>query len=508
MGSNKTIAKNTIFLYARMLLVMVVSLYTSRVILQTLGVEDFGIYNVVGGIVTTLSFLTGCISSGTTRFFAFYIGKGDKAELNTYYKISVSCYIILSAIILVLAETVGLWFLNTQMNISPDRMTAANWVYQCSILSFILSMFTVPHQSMIVSHENMTVYAYVGIAEVVAKLLIVYCLLIGNIDKLILYSVLNSLVTLLLLLFYIQYSHRKYEECRYQLYFNWQKIKGFLSYSTWILFGALSNIFKDQAINILLNIYFGVAINAARGVAYQINRAVVQFVHNFYMAVRPQITKRYAAGEIQSMYSLVFTSSRLCYYLVFILSVPLLLQMPLVLKLWLHDVPDHTVLFARLVLIHALIESLAYPLDTSITATGNIKRFQIFTGGILLFNLPISYIVIKLGAPAEATMCVMILLAIVAHIVRMFCAKAQNGISLGEYSLDVLLRILLVSVVSIVSLYLIFISFNFDSILGFIGFSILCVCISLLTMYFLGINAHERTILQQYVKSKVIICRR
>lgn len=504
MGSNKTIAKNTIYLYARMLLVMVVSLYTSRVVLQTLGVDDFGLYNVVGGLVTTLSFLTGSISSGTSRFFAYYIGKGDKTELNTYYKISVTCFILLSGIILIIAETVGLWFLNTQMNIAADRMTAANWVYQCSILSFILSMFTVPHQSMIVSRENMTVYAYVGIVEVIAKLLIVYCLLIGDIDKLILYSILNCLITLLLLLFYVFYSHKKYEECRYHFYFNWQKIKGFLSYSTWIIFGALSHIFKDQAINILLNIYFGVAINAARGVAYQINRAVAQFVNNFYMAVRPQITKRYAAGEIQSMFTLVFASSRLCYYLVFVLSVPLLIQMPLVLQLWLHDVPDHTVLFARLVLIHALIESLAYPLDTSITATGNIKRFQLLTGGILLFNLPFSYIVIKMGAPAEATMCVMIVLAILAHAVRMYCAKVQNGISLREYSFDVLLKILLVTVVSIPILYLLYISFNFDNLLGFIVFSILSVCVSLLSMYVLGINSNERTMLHQYVKSKVI----
>lgn len=508
MGSNKTIAKNTIYLYARMLLVMVVSLYTSRVVLQTLGVEDFGLYNVVGGLVATLSFLTGCISSGTSRFFAFYIGKGDKEELNTYYKISVTCFILLSGIILVIAETIGLWFLNTQMNISADRMIAANWVYQCSILSFILSMFTVPHQSMIVSHENMTVYAYVGVVEVVAKLLIVYCLLIGNIDKLILYSVLNCLITLFLLLFYIFYSQNKYEECRYKFYFNWQKIKGFLSYSTWIIFGALSNIFKDQAINILLNIFFGVAINAARGVAYQINRAVVQFVNNFYMAVRPQITKRYAAGETKSMFSLVFTSSRLCYYLVFVLSVPLLIQMPLVLQLWLHDVPEHTVLFARLVLIHALIESLAYPLDTSITATGNIKRFQLLTGGILLLNLPISYIVIKMGAPAEATMCVMIFLAIVAHVVRMFCARVQNGISLGEYSQDVLLKVFLVTVVSITVLCLLYVSYNFDGVIGFILFSILCVLFSLLSMYVLGINVHERKILQQYVRSKITNLRR
>lgn len=503
MGANKTIAKNTVFLYLRMLLVMVVSLFTSRVVLQTLGVEDFGINNVVGGLVTTLAFLTGSISSGTSRFYAYYIGKNDKIELNNYYKISVTCFMLLSLIILLLSETIGLWFLNAKMNISPDRMIAANWVYQCAIASFVVNMFIVPHQSMIVSQEHMTVYAYVGIAEVLAKLLVVYVLVIGDTDKLILYSILNFLISVSMLVFYIGYCYKKYDVCRYKLYFKWDKIKGFLSYSVWIIFGALSNIFKDQAINILLNIFFGATINAARGVAYQVNRAVVQFVNNFYMAVRPQVTKRYAAGEMESMYSLVFTSSRMCYYLVFVLSVPLIIEMPMVLKLWLHDVPDHTVLFARLVLLHALIESLAYPLDTSITATGKIRGFQVWTGGMLLLNLPISYIVLKMGASAESTMYVMIVLAVLAHFIRMYFAKKLNGISMTKYLKDVLATIIFVSLVVFGALGFLYTHFMFDTVGGFFLFSALSVCFMMIVIYLLGINRDERVMLKQLVLNKI-----
>lgn len=503
MGANKKIAKNTLFLYLRMLLVMVVSLYTSRVVLKTLGVEDFGIFNVVGGLVTTMAFLTGAISSGTSRFYSFYLGKNDKIELNTYYKISVTCFVLLSIIILIVAETVGLWFLNFQMNISPNRIVAANWVYQCAIASFVIHMFIIPHQSMIVSQEHMTVYAYVGIAEVLAKLAIVYVLIVGNIDKLILYSILNVLISIFMLIFYIVYCYKNYDVCRYSLYLKWHKIKGFLSYSLWIIFGALSNIFKDQAINILLNIFFGATINAARGIAFQVNRAVAQFVNNFFMAVRPQITKRYASGDIESMHSLVFTSSRMCYYLVLVLSVPLIIEMPIVLKIWLHEVPCHTVIFARLVLIHALIESIAYPLDTSITSTGKIRGFQVLAGGILLLNLPISYIVLKLGYPAESTMVVMIILALFAHIIRMYYAKKQNRISLSYYSKDVLLTISFVTIIVFSVLGFAYNNYHIDTLNSFIVFSICGSLFTLMVVYTLGINKKERLIINQFVLKKI-----
>ena len=491
-----------------MLFVMAVSLYTSRIILQALGVTDFGINNVVGGLVTSLSFLRGCIASGTNRFYAYYIGKNDRCELSTYYKISLTCFLLLSLICLVISESIGLLFLNTQLQIDECRMYAANWVFQCAIISFIISLMIIPHQAMIIAHENMSVYAYIGIIEILAKLGVVYLIQIGNIDRLILYSILNVAISGILFLFYYCYCKKRFDDvCHWGLYFKWLKVKEFLSYSVWIIFGALSGVCRDQGINIVINIFFGPTINAARGIAYQVNRAVAQFLNNFYMAVRPQITIRYAAGKINEMHELVFSSSRLCFFLTFILSVPLLIQMPDVLSLWLHDVPDHTIAFTRLVLIVSMIESIAYPLDTAITSTGRVKKFQFFTGGLLMINLPISYIVIKNGYPAESTMIVMIIVAIFAHCVRVYIAKCETMIQINIYMLKVLVPILLVCVCAYMPLYYIYYTFihlaNVNILTKFLMFSIVSVIYSAFVMYCLGINKGERARVHLYIKNKL-----
>lgn len=503
MGSNKRIFKNTLFLYFRMLLILVVSLYTSRIVLQLLGVVDYGINNVVGGLVTTMTFLTGAISSGTSRFYAYNIGKQDSHELNISYKLSVTCFLILAGIVLVVSETLGLWFLNTYLQIDADRMLAANWVYQCTVITFIVQMFVIPHQSMIIAYEDMSVYAYVGIVEVILKLAVVYLLYIGNYDKLILYSILNCVVSIGIVVFYILYCHKKYEVCRYSFYYNKEKLKKFLSYSLWIIFGALSGIFKDQGINILLNLFFGPAVNAARGIAFQVNRAVIQFVNNFYMAVRPQITKRYASGNYDGMYDLVFVSSRMCFYLILLLTLPIIIQAPFILQLWLHEVPEHTVLFTRLVLVLSIIQSIAYPLDTSVTSTGRIKYFQLFTGGLIILNLPVSYIVLKNGNSPESTMYVMIAIALVAHLLRMYFSNKEAKVPMGKYVREVLFNMLYVSVSIAMPILIVYVFWKVNNLMDLLLFTLVTVLWMLLVFYMIGMNKRERDMVVEMVIKKL-----
>ena len=504
--SNKTIAKNTIFLYARMLLVMVVGLYTSRIVLRELGVTDFGIYNVVGSIVTSLSFLSVSLISGTSRYFAFYIGKNDVKELHKYYKLSVTCFILLSVIILIIAETIGLWFINTQLTINNERMTAANWVYQFSVISFILSILANSSRSIIISYEKMSVYAYIGVVQALLKLLIAYLLIVSTWDKLIFYSFLLLLVSFLDFIFYVIYSNMKYPLiCKYSFYFEKKSFKEFVSYSGWILFGTLSEVFRGQGINVLLNIFFGPVVNAARGISYQVRAAVLQFVDNFSMAARPQITKHYAAGDFLAMKDLVYSASRLCYYLVLALSVPIIIQMPYVLKLWLGEYPDYTVLFTRLVLIIILVESLASPLDTAIVASGKVKYFQVFTGGFLLLNLPFSYLALKFGYGPESAMVIAIVMAILSHGIRMFFGKVNASIGFGDYSKSVLVYCFVVTVLIFLPLWILYKYFYFITLIGLLFYTTACISWAGIVSYSIGIPKNERKSINNLIKKKLHI---
>lgn len=291
-SNNKRIAKNTILLYLRMLLTIVVSLYTSRMILKILGVSDYGVYNVVGGIVAMLSFLNSALTAASQRFIAFELGRGDKEKLKTIFCTSVTIHAILALIIFIIAETVGLWFVNTHLNIEPARMIAANWVYQCSILTFMLTIISVPYNSCIVAHEHMNAFAYVSILEVILKLLIVYLLLVINSDKLITYGILVLCVAFIIRLIYGLYCKRHFEECKYRFIFDKTLFKEMFSFAGWSVVGNLGFSFKDQVANVILNIFFGTIVNAARGVALQVNGIISGFSVNFLMALTPQITKQ------------------------------------------------------------------------------------------------------------------------------------------------------------------------------------------------------------------------
>ena len=415
---NKRIAKNTLSLYFRMILTMVVSLYTSRVVLATLGIEDFGIYNVVGGIVVMFGFLNTAMSVATQRFLAFEIGRNDIFQLNKVFSTAILIHIIIAAIILLVAETVGIWFLNTQLSIPIDRIEAANWVYQFSVLAFVINVIAVPYNALIVSYEKMEVYAYISILEVILKLLIVYLLNCFGFDKLKFYAILVFAVALLIRLIYQIYCNRKFPTCRFR--FVWEKniLKNMTSFSGWSLFGSVAYIAKGQGVNVILNIFFGALLNAAWGISQQVNSAVLMFVQNFTTAINPPIIKAYAQGDRERMFSLLFNGMKYTFFLAFCLIVPLLFETKFVLSLWLKDVPDFTIAYMQYVLIAIGIELFSHVMGTTIQATGKIKWYQIIIGTILFLNLPFSIVAIRLTNSPISPMYVAVILSIISMVFR------------------------------------------------------------------------------------------
>lgn len=449
-ANNKRIAKNTLLLYFRMIITMLVSLYTSRVVLNTLGVEDFGIYNVVGGVVAMFGFLNSSMASATQRFLSFELGRQDYAQLKKVFSMSLNIHFLIAIVIFILAETVGLWFLNTRMVIPAERMEAAQWVYQFSVLAFMVTILSVPYNASIIAYEKMNVFAYISILEVSLKLLIVFMLQWFDYDKLKLFAVLTFSVSLIIRIIYGGYCKRKLPTCTYAFVKDKALFRTLFSYTGWNLWGNLAAVTMGQGINILLNLFFGPVVNAARGIAYQVSSAVTQFVTNFQMAVNPQIIKSYASGDRKYMHQLIFTASKYSFFLLFTLALPLLLETEYVLKLWLKIVPDYAVLFTRLVLCIVLVDCISGPLMTAAQASGDIKVYQSVLGGMLLFILPISYMFLKLGYPPETAMYVNLIISFLVLIVRLFILDWLIKFPIKEFSQKVLIRILIVVVMSFI----------------------------------------------------------
>ena len=418
-ANNKRIAKNTILLYIRMFVTMCVSFYTSRVILQVLGVDDFGLYNIVGGIVVLFSILNGALSSSTQRFLNYEIGKNHNDNVTIIFKNSLSLHLVLLVIILILSESFGLWYLNHIMNIPIDRQSAANYVYQFSIVTFCLNVIRVPFNASIIAYEKMNFYAYVSIFETVLKLLIVYLLLIGNFDKLILYGFLLMLVTFLVNSIYVIYCCRSFRTIKLGLSWNKNTLSNMMSFSSWSLFGSVAVVSSQQGINLILNYFFGVAINAATGVASQVTNAMYAFISNFQIAFNPQIIKLYAQGNKEELTKLIFRASKFSFLLFWLIGLPMLVTAPTILEIWLDVVPEHAVSFTRVIIIYLLIDALNGPLWTAVNATGKIKYYQILMSCILLLNLPVAYIMLWYGYIPETVWFSRIVFNIFAMVVRL-----------------------------------------------------------------------------------------
>lgn len=399
--SNKTIAKNTMFLYIRMAIVMVVSFYTSRVILQVLGASDYGIYNVVGGIVTMMAFLNSALGSSSSRFLTYELGTGNMDQLKKTFSASLNLHIAVSVLVFIVGETIGMWFFYEKLVIPEERMNAAFWVYQISIFTTMVSFTQVPFNASLIAHENMSVYAYVGLYESISKLLIVYLLLISPFDHLIAYAVLLMLNSFGVQMFYRFYTRRKYEECRFRWVKDKELYKKLSNYSGWDLFGNCAVICQNQGINILLNLFFGPVVNAARAITFQIQGAINQFVNNFLTAVRPQVVKSFAAKDYDRMYGLTFTAAKYSYLLMLALMLPLCFEISFVLKIWLGDnIPDCTCEFTIIVMITYLMETFHSASLMSYHAIGRIKTGNIVGGTLMILALPLSYVALKMGFPA------------------------------------------------------------------------------------------------------------
>jgi len=417
-SSNKRIAQNTLSLYFRMILTMAVSLYTSRVVLATLGIEDFGIYNVVGGIVVMFGFLNTAMSVATQRFLAFEIGRNDTLQLNKVFSSSILIHIIIATLILLVAESIGLWFLNTQLFIPTERIEAANWVYQFSVFAFVVNVISVPYNALIISHEEMGVYAYISILEVILKLLIVYLLNCFGFDKLKFYALLVFFVSLSIRLIYQYYCTRKFPECKFKFVWDKNLLKNLTAFSGWSLFGSVAYIAKGQGVNVILNIFFGALINAAWGISQQVSAAVLMFVQNFVTAINPPIIKAYAQGDKGRMFSLLFNGMKYTFFLSFCLIVPLLFETDFILSLWLETVPEYTIALVQFALILILIELFSHVIGTTIQATGEIKCYQIVIGSILFLNLPLSYVAIRLTESPLSPMYVAVFLSAASMLFR------------------------------------------------------------------------------------------
>ncbi len=502
-NNSKRIAVNTIMLYFRMFLTMGVALFTSRVILQSLGVEDYGIYNVVAGFVSMFTFINSAMTSATQRYVTFAIGKNEVNRVNTVFCTSMNIHILISVLLVLAAETIGLWFLNTHMTIPVERMFSANIVYQCAILSTVVMIISTPYNALIVAHEKMSAFAYISILDASIKLLIAYLLYISSYDRLIVYAILMFLAQFLLQQIYCIYCRRHFIESKFHIIKDEPLFKEMVSFSVWSLFGNLASVGAGQGVNVLLNMFFGPIVNAARGVALQVQSAVLGFSTNFQMAMNPQITKNYAIGDLKYMHTLIYASSKYSFYLLFILSLPIALEANGILSVWLGIVPEHTAIFLRLALIISIINAMAGPLTISAQANGNIKLYQFVVGGILLMSFPLSYVCLKLGGIPELVYMVDLAIVSVAQVVRIYLMKKMINLSICEYLKEVIVRVICVAIIGCIIPVSVYIALPRNSFSSFIAVCTACLLSVITSIYYLGIKQSEREKLIAFVKNKI-----
>lgn len=506
-GSSNRIAKNTILLYMRMLIMMLISLYTSRVLLKALGVSDYGIYNAVGGVVASFTVISGALSAAISRFITYELGTGNVHALKKVFSSAVSVQILLSSIVLILGESLGLWFLNSHMSIPAERYIAANWVLQFSILTFIINLISVPYNALIIAHEDMGIFAYISIFEAFLKLAVVLTISHISVDRLILYSCLLMLSALLIRLIYARYCKSHYPEAVFNFSLDGQIFKKILGFAGWNFLGNSSGVLMNSGINILINVFFGVTMNAARGVAVQVEAAVSSFVNSFTTAINPQITKNYASGNYDYMYSLIYNGARYSFYLVIVLAFPILLETDFILDLWLDIVPSMAPVFVRYILLITLVGVLSNTMVTAMLATGNIKTYQIIVGSLGYMVFFLTWILYYLGYPVVTCYIINIVIYLLQFLARLFLLKKMIDLSIRRFIKEVVFNIAKVAIIGAV----IPISVKFLYPVHTTIASVLCIilsCVSMLiSVFFIGIKRNERqvilnTILKRFIHAK------
>lgn len=446
--NNRHIAKNTIFLYFRMMLMMTISLYTSRIVLEKLGVEDYGIYNVIGGLVIIFSFINGAMITSTQRFLNYSIGQNDENELQKVFNASQIIHLGIAALLVVIAETLGLWFLFHKMSIPIERMDAAFWTFQLTVATTAFLIFSYPYNALIIAHEKMNIFAYVSIVEVVLKLAVVFLLSMFDYDRLIFYAFLIMMVQISVTLMYRIYSTKHYNETRFIVRGIPKQLYGqIVSFSGWNLLGNIAHVCLNQGTNVLLNIFFGPTVNAAKGISMQVENAVNQLCSNFQTAQNPQIIKSYAAKDYDYMRKLIFVSSRMSYYLTLILAVPIIFKVDFILSLWLKNVPNLTGSFVQYAMVCCIIQALGRPLLTGCIATGNVKKLMSVLATFFWSVILWGYLALKLGGEPIVVFQILVALYLIAHYIRIQIASRQLNFNVMLYIQQVLLPILYVTVV-------------------------------------------------------------
>lgn len=490
-NKTKRIAKNTLMLYFRMMFLMVISLYTSRVVLNTLGVEDFGVYNVIGGFVALFAILSKSMSSAISRFFNYTMGQKNAARLAMVFSASVTIEIGLAIVIAILCEIVGIWFITEKMVLAPDRIPAALWVLHFSIATFCMTLISVPYNAAIIAHERMRAFAYISVYEGLVKLGISFLIMISPIDRLVFYSGLICCLQISVRYLYQRYCRKNFEECKFSIHFEKKLFREIASFAIWNFIGSASGILRNHGGNVLVNLFFGPVANAARGVANQVLHAIEGFANNFMTAVKPQIQKSFASGDRTYMMFLIFKSARLSYYMILLLSLPVLIKTDFVLNLWLVNPPSHAVSFVRLTLIFSMIEAFSHPLETAQQATGKVKKYQMIVGGIQLLNIPVSYLLYKMGGPAETFLIVAIgcgLCCLTARLIYLhYSVKLDSLLFLRKVIFNVtLVSLMSASVPSIVAFYLP------NTFASFAIVTIISLALTALVIYFIGCDSEER----------------
>lgn len=499
--SNKTkqIAKNTMFLYMRMLFLMLISLYTSRVVLKAIGVEDFGIYNIVGGVVAMFAVISGSLSASISRFLNFEMGRGDSSRLKHIFSSSITIQIIVSIIIVLLAETLGLWFLNNKIVIPMHRSSASIWVYQFSVLTFVINLISIPYNAAIIAHEKMSAFAYIGILEGLLKLVIAYLITLTSFDRLVLYAALMSAIAFLIRCIYSIYCSRHFDECKYSFCFDQVLLKEMFVFAGWNYIGAIAGILRDQGGNIILNWFCGPVVNAARGISTQVNNAISGFVRNFTIAVNPQITQSFSNGNRTYMQILMYQGAKLSYFVLLLLSLPIIVNTPYLLGVWLGEYPDYSIIFVRLTLILSMWESIASPMSTGLLATGNIKMYQLFVGGLNLLNIPVSYFLLLKGFPPETVLVVAIFISQFTLFMRLYFVKVLLSFDVTLFVFQVYLRLIVVSCISFAFTFSLYNVLE-ESFMSFLYVSLFSIICTLTNIYFIGCNLEERILLKSVVK--------
>ena len=487
-------------LYIRMLFLMIVNLYTSRVILQALGVEDYGVYNAIAGFIAMFSMVSSAIAGAISRFITFVLGQGDKDKLKKVFSTAIIIQLTLAAIVVVLVEVVGVWFLNTHMTIPDGREVAANWVLQFALVTFVLNLWSTPYNAALIAHEKMAAFAYIGIFEGVANLIIAFMVMYSPFDRLVVYGAFICLIALITRMIYNGYCKKHFDECIFKWTFDYNLFKEMFSFAGWNFIGSISGLLRDQGINILFNVFCGPIINAARGLAIQVQTAVFKFSSNFYVAVQPQITKSYASDNVDESHDLVLRSSRFAFLLLTALIVPLITETDFILQLWLKEVPAHTTAFVQIILLCTLIDSLSTPLIYLMLATGNIKRYQIVVGLFNFINFPVAWIILYCGGSPELAQLSIIFFSLGALILRISMLRPLTHFPVRDFMVSTVSRCLfIVTICFIVSLT---ISQKMDNGLSrfILNFSVTELTLGILLLT-IGLNTGEKKFIFEKVNA-------